>query len=194
MDILTVSPFIGSKLAELRSQEEKILNGIARSIYYKYFRQNEIHIKSYVIKTIVLWMCEEYNSDGIFSNVQDEQQVAIELIKYFIDYTKGKLKSRVCKHYFIDAFNQLDEYTEHVVKNSYDILTNDVYVPSMQHEPETTELKPRKFLDLFKEPYSETVEAFRSMETNAANFDKFTYVYRKGIFIIKGNVLEFVGK
>ncbi|CAF1593077.1 unnamed protein product, partial [Didymodactylos carnosus] len=62
---------IEGKIAECRTENEKILNAVARSIYYKYIhrsktvKQHQQYITSYFIKTCFLWMCEEYYIDNV---------------------------------------------------------------------------------------------------------------------------------
>ncbi|CAF0967917.1 unnamed protein product [Didymodactylos carnosus] len=92
-------------LVKLRTTIEKMLNRIARYIYYKHIRRDSDHIKSYVIKIIVLWMCEEFDLEHEFQNVHDEEIIAIELGKRFINFTLDKLNQHYCKHYFIDDVN-----------------------------------------------------------------------------------------
>ncbi|CAF4498744.1 unnamed protein product, partial [Didymodactylos carnosus] len=53
-------------MAKQRTYSERILNGIARSIYHKYlYSKQEVCITSYFIKTTVLWLCETENIDAI---------------------------------------------------------------------------------------------------------------------------------
>ncbi|CAF1121580.1 unnamed protein product [Didymodactylos carnosus] len=65
-------------LANARTKTEQMLNGIARSIYYRYlYKKNNdensqhSYIKSYFIATTVFWMCEEKNLNDL--DVENEQ-------------------------------------------------------------------------------------------------------------------------
>ncbi|CAF0813972.1 unnamed protein product [Didymodactylos carnosus] len=75
-------------LADKRTQNEQILNGIARSIYYRYLTKTSGSnlIPSYFVKTTVLWMCETM-SDLINNIVGDNaesiaRQLGFEWIKF----------------------------------------------------------------------------------------------------------------
>jgi hypothetical protein len=83
-------------LAENRSLKEKCLNGIARSIYYKYLYR-ETKLTSYIVKTTVLWMCE--------TNDINEHTPNVVLANSWIDYLCKCLKTRHCPHYFIEGLN-----------------------------------------------------------------------------------------
>ncbi|CAF2930027.1 unnamed protein product [Rotaria sp. Silwood2] len=83
-------------LAKNRNIGEKCLNGIARSIYYKYlYRSTEL--TSYTVKTTVLWMCETIDIDEKVSNN--------ELAYKWIDFMCKHLKIGYCPHYFVENLN-----------------------------------------------------------------------------------------
>ncbi|CAF4631401.1 unnamed protein product, partial [Didymodactylos carnosus] len=74
-------------LAKSRSANQKLLNRIARTIYYKHLKMetgDKPKIPSYIIKTCVLWICE------IFDIEQDAQQ---HLAIKFIEYVRRKLET-----------------------------------------------------------------------------------------------------
>ncbi|CAF4120133.1 unnamed protein product [Rotaria sordida] len=71
-------------LAQQRSHNEQVLNGIARSIYYKFLKEHRTStqhvIPSYFIKTTVLWMCEMMDL-----NNENPETLAKKWIQYAID-------------------------------------------------------------------------------------------------------------
>ncbi|CAF1269590.1 unnamed protein product [Didymodactylos carnosus] len=96
-------------LAQSRTVKQRILNGIARRIYYKHLRK-QTTLQSYFIKTSVLWMCEMF--DNLSYNDDDDQcQDNVIIGTQWITYTCDLLRSRTCKHYFMDHINILAKYT-----------------------------------------------------------------------------------
>ncbi|CAF1008516.1 unnamed protein product [Didymodactylos carnosus] len=133
---------IESELANRRTKNEKILNGIARSIYYKYLNRtrvsfnDEIYFKSYYIKTIVLWMCEQINFENVLKRLKDDEEtIAIELTKRFLDYTLQLLSSYTCPHYFISGINLFEEYPPTFLDRIANILKHEVRLPKKREEP-----------------------------------------------------------
>ncbi|CAF1556645.1 unnamed protein product [Didymodactylos carnosus] len=116
------------KLAELRTKEEKILNGIARTIFHKYLHKNLIidqqYLQSYFIKTTVLWMCEKY----CFKYMSKKQ-----IAEKWINFTCHLLEKKYCKHYFIKNLNLLNIYSNELLKQAISILKNDVDFYSIHH-------------------------------------------------------------
>ncbi|CAF1380118.1 unnamed protein product, partial [Didymodactylos carnosus] len=115
-------------LANSRTVTEQTLNKIARAIFYKHIRKlnsedeadsenTPNYVKSYFIKTCVLWICEENN---IYKQNFDEHQ----LTTMFIEYAKEKLKSNYCAHYFIEGINILNDYDQKVMNDVHEILCN----------------------------------------------------------------------
>ncbi|CAF1265223.1 unnamed protein product [Didymodactylos carnosus] len=96
-------------LAQSRTVKQRLLNGIARRIYYKHLRK-QTTLQSYFIKTSVLWMCEMLDN---FSYNDDDDQCQDNVIigTQWITYTCDLLRSRTCKHYFMDHINILEKYT-----------------------------------------------------------------------------------
>ncbi|CAF1231642.1 unnamed protein product [Didymodactylos carnosus] len=119
---------IESKIAELRTKSEKMLNGIARSIYYKYLHRtklyvNEQYIKSYVIKTIVLWLCEKETNDINRQDVEDnDENKSNFLTKLFLDHILKTLEQKRCPHYFDEQTNLLEEYDFSFLDRVYEVL------------------------------------------------------------------------
>ncbi|CAF1044531.1 unnamed protein product [Didymodactylos carnosus] len=68
-------------LAKSRSKSEKMLNDIARTIYYKHLRKpvtfSHDCVHSYFIKTVVLWMCEEFDLQNNYRDIIDEKQIEV---------------------------------------------------------------------------------------------------------------------
>ncbi|CAF0928300.1 unnamed protein product [Didymodactylos carnosus] len=109
-------------LAQSRTSKQRILNGIARSIYYKYL-QPQTSLQSYLIKTIVLWMCE-MEDDFSYGNVDNQYEENEIIGTQWITYTCNILRSRTCKHYFIDHVNILETYTTETLEEACKILEN----------------------------------------------------------------------
>ncbi|CAF1401078.1 unnamed protein product [Didymodactylos carnosus] len=104
-------------LAKHRTHNEQVLNGIARSIYYRYL--NETVLPSYFIKTSVLWMCETMD-------LNDSQETPLLLAQKWIKYVVNKLNSGECAHYFIDNFNIFGSHTPETLEKAKHILLNEV--------------------------------------------------------------------
>ncbi|CAF4881349.1 unnamed protein product [Rotaria sp. Silwood1] len=105
-------------LAQQRSVKERVLNGIARSIYYKFLKGQKVStqnvIPSYFIKTTVLWMCEtmDFTTDN-------EETLAKRWLQYAID----RLNERDCPHYIIPDLNVLEPYSAESLQKAVDILS-----------------------------------------------------------------------
>ena len=106
-------------LAQKRSFNEQILNGIARSVYYKFLKdQRASHqnvIPSYFIKTTVLWMCETMDL-----NDDNPKTLAEKWLKYATDL----LNTGDCPHYFIKDLNILEPFTKESLDKAREILLN----------------------------------------------------------------------
>ncbi|CAF1487468.1 unnamed protein product, partial [Rotaria sordida] len=120
-------------LALNRTQIEQILNGVARSIYYKYLKKQlsiedntKSIIPSYVIKTTVLWMCELMNLNDQFTNADDNQIIARIMAKKWLEYIKQLLHDGICKHYFINNMNLLESCSRESLDKAIDILQNEI--------------------------------------------------------------------
>ncbi|CAF1293903.1 unnamed protein product [Didymodactylos carnosus] len=111
-------------LAHERTLNEKILNGIARSIFYKYLYKKG-YIPSYFIKTTVLWMCELYDFRSFDDTNYDT--LAQTLGAIWIDFACDQLKSYTCEHYFIHGLNILELYPKEILDESRKILENDAH-------------------------------------------------------------------
>ena len=113
-------------LAQHRSVEEQILNGIARSIYYKYLKgqrtETQNVIPSYFIKTTVLWMCETMNLKG------DQPE---DLARKWLEYAMKKLEEHQCSHYIIPDINILEPFQPDAMAKAREILSrvniNDIH-------------------------------------------------------------------
>ena len=117
-------------LAMKRSRVEQILNGVARSIYYKYLKkQSSVEddkktlIPSYFVKTTVLWMCELNNLDESFTY---DQTIARFVAEKWLEYVKQLLSDGICKHYFIDEINLLELCSSESLVKASDILQHQV--------------------------------------------------------------------
>ncbi|CAF1267663.1 unnamed protein product [Rotaria sordida] len=99
-------------LAQQRSIKERILNGIARSIYFKFLKEQKV-LPSYFIKTTVLWMCEtmDLSSDTEEILAQKWRQYAIDL-----------LEKQDCPHYIIPNVNILGPYSADSIRTAREIL------------------------------------------------------------------------
>ncbi|CAF1041326.1 unnamed protein product [Didymodactylos carnosus] len=109
-------------LADNRTNNENLLNGIARAIYYKYIRSiviDGIHLTSYFIKTTVLWLCE-------IMNLAEIQCVNIteELTKIWIRFACDKLHTKYCQHYFISNINILEHHNTELLHTISKRLTD----------------------------------------------------------------------
>ncbi|CAF1383889.1 unnamed protein product [Rotaria sordida] len=120
-------------LAKNRTRIEQILNGVARSIYYRYLKKEpclEDHTKtivpSYFIKTTVLWMCELYNLNDLCSETDDDQTIANIMATEWLNYVREKLCSGYCPHYFIDSFNLLETCSLASLTRAASILEHEV--------------------------------------------------------------------
>jgi hypothetical protein len=106
-------------LAQKRSHNEQVLNGIARSIYYKFLKDqrtsNQNVIPSYFIKTTILWMCETMDL-----NDDSPKILAEKWLKYAIDL----LNKGDCPHYFIKNLNILEPFAKNSLDKAREILLN----------------------------------------------------------------------
>ncbi|CAF1615443.1 unnamed protein product [Didymodactylos carnosus] len=112
------------KLAQSRSKIENKLNEVARKVYYLYLRQNESkhdhYIRSYFIKTCILWLCEQNQLDQI--KLTNDDELTRILTKLFVEFARTKLKDRLCPHYFIENLNILAYYDDCVIQLAYEAL------------------------------------------------------------------------
>ncbi|CAF3719658.1 unnamed protein product [Rotaria sp. Silwood1] len=122
-------------LAKHRTRREQILNGVARSIYYRYLKKEpciEDHTKtivpSYFIKTTVLWMCELYNFNDLCSETDDDQTIAYIMAREWLDYVRSLLRSSCCPHYFIDSFNLLETCSSASLIRAESILEHEIHL------------------------------------------------------------------
>jgi hypothetical protein len=120
-------------LAKNRTRVEQILNGVARSIYYKYLKKqsslednNKTLIPSYFIKTTVLWMCETIDLNDQFTDMDDDQTIARIMAEKWIEYVIQLLSNGVCKHYFIDGLNLLESCSTESLARVINILQHQV--------------------------------------------------------------------
>ncbi|CAF1131458.1 unnamed protein product [Rotaria sordida] len=105
-------------LAQQRSNQERVLNGIARSIYYKFLKDQKVStqnvIPSYFIKTTVLWMCETMDL-----TIDNEETLTKRWLQYAIDL----LNKRYCPHYIIPDLNILEPYSIESLQKAVEILS-----------------------------------------------------------------------
>ncbi len=109
--------FLERLFAEHRTEKEQILNGVARSIYYRYLKDKRC-LPSYFIKTTVLWMCERFN----VNDYHDVTEIAQKWCAFACEF----LKQKHCPHYFIDGANLFEPYPAESLEEAYRILANDV--------------------------------------------------------------------
>ncbi|CAF0822360.1 unnamed protein product [Didymodactylos carnosus] len=130
-------------LAKHRTPNEQVLNGIARSIYYKYLKEIPPVLPSYFIKTSVLWMCETMN-------LNDLQETSLSLAQKWIKYVVDILNSGKCAHYFIDDFNIFELYTPETLEKTKHILLNEVKLDEIIETHMYTAQNQQTSFDTFK--------------------------------------------
>jgi hypothetical protein len=139
-------------LAQERSYNEQILNGIARSIYYKFLKDQRTStqnvIPSYFIKTTVLWMCENMN----LSN-DNPKTLAEKWLKYAIDL----LNKRVCPHYFIENLNILEPFSKESLDKAREILSG-VQLDGIYQ----TQMFTATGQELYRDKYNQNIAYFLS--------------------------------
>ena len=103
-------------LANLRSMEQKHAYYFFKMFFYRYLKCVESSetdgktLFSYVIKTIMLWACEELHpKDKIWTSL--EKSVQLLLFKLL-----GSLEEGLLSHYFIPEINLLEGVSENVKK------------------------------------------------------------------------------
>ncbi|CAF1346749.1 unnamed protein product, partial [Didymodactylos carnosus] len=106
-------------LAENRTRNEEVLNGIARYFVGDACKPEDnselpVLIPSYFIKTTVLWMSETMN----ISEINEPSQLA----RLWLDFASHKLLQRSCPHYFIEKLNILEPYSHEQLDCAYQIL------------------------------------------------------------------------
>ncbi|CAM4957147.1 unnamed protein product [Rotaria socialis] len=149
-------------LAENRNMRAKCLNGIARSIYYKYlYRSTEL--TSYTVKTTVLWMCETFEIDEKVSND--------ELAYKWIDFMCNHLEMGYCPHYFVENLNIWQHHEREDLNKALDILRskidlNDRTIPTNDCS-RYFDISPLKLLD---EEQSDSEE--QTIENLSKTFDE----------------------
>ncbi|CAF1108245.1 unnamed protein product [Didymodactylos carnosus] len=120
-------------LANERTKNEKILNGVAKNIYYKHLYKNttsqqgkEQYIRSYLVKTTIFWMCEQQHDD--INNVEgkNNDEIGKKLAYMWIQFTTKLLSNSLVKHYFIESVNLLDSYADDSRRTALHILQNDI--------------------------------------------------------------------
>ncbi|CAF1163097.1 unnamed protein product [Didymodactylos carnosus] len=151
-------------LAKSRSNTEKLLNKIARGIYYKYLKH--FTIQSFFIKTCVLWMCEQFDLDKDYKNRQEH------LTMFCVNYIRQKLNEGVCLHYFIEQLNILAAYDLQILKQAYVALENVKIAPQQQANKQIT------LTSNVITFYTEMVEEFHELQLK--NFDEQCPIYLPG--------------
>ncbi|CAF0949810.1 unnamed protein product [Didymodactylos carnosus] len=118
-------------LAKQRTTNERILNGVARSIYYAHLKlvpslenPTKAILPSYFVKTTVLWMCELMDLNENNGSEKDETEIARRMGGEWINFACNKLRRGVCQHYFIDEMNILDGYSTVSLLKAAAILDN----------------------------------------------------------------------
>ncbi|CAF0786753.1 unnamed protein product [Didymodactylos carnosus] len=100
-------------LAINRRPMEKLLNSLARKFYYKIIRRieiNEKYLKSYFVKTSILWLCELNDIEQMVSHtVDDPISTKVILLELWINFVSNSMKKRYCSHYFVKTFNLLQD-------------------------------------------------------------------------------------
>ncbi|CAF2961266.1 unnamed protein product [Rotaria sp. Silwood2] len=117
--------------AQERTENEKILNGTARSIYYRYLKTEPNLIPSYFVKTTVLWMCEE--KSALINNITGEttEYVAEQLAYEWIKYARERLQEGKCSHYFIENLNLLEPCKREYLNEACEILAYRINLKEM---------------------------------------------------------------
>ncbi|CAF1005818.1 unnamed protein product, partial [Didymodactylos carnosus] len=120
-------------LAEGRTRNEKLLNSVAKSIYYKYLykktasqEDKEQYIPSYFVKTTIFWMCEQKHYELNKIDGTNDEEIEKKLALEWIQYTSKLLWNGVVKHYFLEEVNILDSYPIDSVTIAWDILKNGI--------------------------------------------------------------------
>ncbi|CAF2618205.1 unnamed protein product [Rotaria sp. Silwood2] len=157
-----------------------MLNAIARSIYYmRLYQKDEQYVKSYVIKTIVLWMCEEIDFDEMFKTEMNEEIIVNKLGQMFVSYLRKKLCSGICEHYFIENINLFEQCNqtyldmmcnrlENPINNRNESLTKEFYYHFSQFTPDDT-------LYRLIQATNEMINEFHQIQLT--HFDRMTSVY-----------------
>ncbi|CAF0781205.1 unnamed protein product [Didymodactylos carnosus] len=104
------------QLATVRTLNGTKLYIIARNIYYKHLYNKVKTMKSYFVKTSVLWMCETIELD-------DENEI---LTVQWLEFFCNLLHKRCCPHYFMPMINIFDNCSEEDMDNALLILQNDI--------------------------------------------------------------------
>lgn len=122
-------------LAKHRTRVEKILNGVARSIYYRYLKtqpcmedNKKASVPSYFVKTTVLWMCEKYNLNEQCYGIVDDQIIAEMMANEWLNYVVSLLRSGYCPHYFIEGLNLLEACSPVSLTRAAHILEYEVHL------------------------------------------------------------------
>ncbi|CAF4168195.1 unnamed protein product [Rotaria sp. Silwood2] len=147
-------------LAQQRTDNEQILNGIARSIYYRYLKSSENLIPSYFVKTTVLWMCETMSD--VINNICDDttELIAEQLAFEWVKFAQKQLKDGYAPHYFIKNVNLLEPYKPDLLNKASEILEN-------IHLKETIEIEFMKKRQQIVENINRQKEKFlRQMKVN----------------------------
>ncbi|CAF3309036.1 unnamed protein product [Rotaria sp. Silwood2] len=99
-------------LGQQRSLKERTLNGIARSIYFKFLKGQKV-LPSYFIKTTVLWMSETMDLSS------DTDEI---LAQKWLQYATDLLEKHDCPHYIIPNVNILGPYSADSIQAAREIL------------------------------------------------------------------------
>ena len=92
-------------LAKLRTKNMSLSYFLMKSVFYKYLKGVEHNggtLTSYLIKTVMLWQCED-NKESCWSN-----QKITSCVSTLLNRLKMSFSSRYLPHYFIRDINLLD--------------------------------------------------------------------------------------
>ncbi|CAF1574873.1 unnamed protein product, partial [Didymodactylos carnosus] len=171
------------EIAKHRSNIEQILNAVARSLYYtRLYRKDDKYFKSYVIKTIVFWMCEEYDLNREFKYETNEETIANILSKLFILYTCKKLRTGICEHYFIKNVNLLDQCDQTFLDTLCNQLENPIANNTLMDNDHYhfCDFTPNDAVFSVIKPTGEMFDEFHQLQSTY--FDTTSSLYRAGQF------------
>ena len=95
---------VEKELANRRSEQQKLIYLIIKSIFYKYMKPIDPEfITSYFLKTIMLWFCEEHPPDHRIWEIYFPSM--INIIQYLFKRFKEALERKRLQHYFIPKIN-----------------------------------------------------------------------------------------
>ncbi|CAF1274679.1 unnamed protein product [Didymodactylos carnosus] len=128
---------IEKTIAQLRSDVEKSLNKIAKSLYYEILSKandvqvGEQYLPSYFAKTTALWICEQENLTELYQNEPNKDIFFQSLAEKWRQYAIRCLKDHCCKHYFTEDINILQLYEDELMKLALEKLENWTYRSSV---------------------------------------------------------------